>query len=148
MGVPGIISVFGIADGIDLNMLDTNAFFLGLILIVVGTGLLKPNISSIVGQLYKPGSSRRDAGFSIFYMGINIGALLSPLLTSSLAAYNWHLGFGLAGFGMVIGLVQYKLTSYTIAAIGNAPTVKTAEEIAAKARLAKKTTIGVGLVTL
>ena len=57
------------------------AFFLGLVLIVIGTGLLKPNISAIVGDLYPEGGSRRDAGFSIFYMGINIGALLAPLVT-------------------------------------------------------------------
>ena len=85
-------------------------FFLGLILVVVGTGLLKPNVSAIVGDLYPEGGARRDAGFSIFYMGINIGAILGPLLCGIVGeGYNWHWGFSLAGIGMALGLVQYKL---------------------------------------
>src|SRR5438128_9501113 len=85
-------------------------FFMGLILIVLGTGLLKPNISAIVGDLYPEGGSRRDAGFSIFYMGINIGALVAPLVTGYLGEWvGWHLGFGAAGVGMVIGLITYRL---------------------------------------
>lgn len=93
----------------------TPFFFLGLVLIVIGTGLLKPNISTMVGALYPsdaPDSGpRRDAGFSIFYMGINLGAFLGPLLCGYLGEeVNWHLGFSLAGFGMVAGLIQYKLT--------------------------------------
>src|SRR4029077_20610506 len=71
------------------------AFFLGLLLIVMGTGLLKPNISAIVGDLYPEGGARRDAGFSIFYMGINLGALLGPLFTGYLGEkLSWHYGFG------------------------------------------------------
>jgi proton-dependent oligopeptide transporter, POT family len=86
------------------------AFFIGLILIVFGTGLLKPNISAIVGELYPEGGSRRDAGFSIFYMGINIGALLAPLITGFLGEkVGWHYGFGAAGVGMIIGLITFKL---------------------------------------
>jgi POT family proton-dependent oligopeptide transporter len=86
-----------------------SAFFIGLILIVLGTGLLKPNISAIVGDLYPEGGSRRDAGFSIFYMGINIGALVAPLITGYLGErVGWHLGFGAAGVGMVIGLITYR----------------------------------------
>ena len=84
-------------------------FYLGLVLIVIGTGLLKPNISTMVGELY-PGDAgaRRDAGFSIFYMGINLGAFLAPLVVGLLAEnVNWHLGFGTAGFGMVLGLIWY-----------------------------------------
>ena len=65
------------------------SFFLGLILIVLGTGLLKPNISSIVGQLYPENSSKRDAGFSIFYMGINVGAFLAPIACSTLIGGLW-----------------------------------------------------------
>ena len=85
-------------------------FFLGLILVVIGTGLLKPNVSAIVGDLYPEGGARRDAGFSIFYMGINIGAILGPLLCGIVGeGYNWHWGFSLAGIGMFFGLVQYKL---------------------------------------
>ncbi|MFL5060902.1 MAG: peptide MFS transporter, partial [Xanthobacteraceae bacterium] len=86
-------------------------FFLGLILIVCGTGLLKPNISAIVGDLY-PGDTgaRRDAGFSIFYMGINLGAFIAPFIVGTLGQrVNWHIGFGCAGIGMVAGLIQYSL---------------------------------------
>ncbi|RMH19661.1 MAG: MFS transporter [Gemmatimonadetes bacterium] len=84
-------------------------FFLGLVLIVMGTGLLKPNVSTVVGDLYPEGGARRDAGFSIFYMGINLGALFGPLLTSFLGeGYNWHWGFSLAGFGMLAGLMQFR----------------------------------------
>ena len=85
-------------------------FFAGLALIVLGTGLLKPNISSIVGQLYAKDDARRDAGFSLFYMGINIGALISPLVCGYLGQkVGWHWGFGAAGVGMTLGLVQYVL---------------------------------------
>ena len=100
-----------------------SAFFIGLILIVLGTGLLKPNISAIVGDLYPEGGSRRDAGFSIFYMGINIGALVAPLVTGYLGErVGWHLGFGAAGIGMVIGLITYRLRAdKTLGDIGVAP---------------------------
>jgi POT family proton-dependent oligopeptide transporter len=85
-------------------------FFTGLILIVIGTGLLKPNVSAIVGELYPGSGARRDAGFSIFYMGINIGAWVGPLIVGFLGEnINWHLGFSAAGVGMVLGLLQYKL---------------------------------------
>ena len=87
-------------------------FFFGLILIVIGTGLLKPNISTIVGELYPEGGARRDAGFSVFYMGINIGAFLGPLICGQLGEnVDWHLGFAMAGFGMLLGLIQYRLTA-------------------------------------
>ncbi len=83
-------------------------FYLGLILISLGTGLLKPNVSAIVGDLYPDKGARRDAGFSIFYMGINIGALLGPIGCSFLGErYDWHLGFGLAGVGMTLAVVAY-----------------------------------------
>ncbi len=85
-----------------------STFYLGLFLIVIGTGLLKGNVSVIVGQLYSPEDTRRDAGFSIFYMGINIGAFLAPLVCGYLGQQiSWHLGFAAAGVGMVIGLIQY-----------------------------------------
>jgi len=85
-------------------------FYAGLTLIVLGTGLLKPNISTLVGSLYAKGDERRDAGFSIFYMGINLGAFLGPLIAGKLAeGVDWHLGFACAGVGMVLGLVQYVL---------------------------------------
>ena len=83
-------------------------FYAGLVLIVLGTGLLKPNVSTLVGALYRPGDSRRDAGFSIFYMGINLGALFGPLIAGYLAQrVDWHVGFACAGVGMTAGLVQY-----------------------------------------
>jgi proton-dependent oligopeptide transporter, POT family len=83
-------------------------FYAGLALIVVGTGLLKPNASTLVGALYEPADERRDAGFSIFYMGINLGALIGPLVAGKLAeGVDWHLGFACAGVGMTLGLVQY-----------------------------------------
>ena len=150
MGIPGILELLTGPTGekTALSTLDTNAFFLGLILIVIGTGLLKPNISSIVGQLYAPGDSKRDAGFSIFYMGINIGALVAPLLTSSVAEYNWHLGFGLAGFGMVLGLIQYKLTATSLDGVGDAPVIITTEEKESHSKLAKITTLITVVITL
>ncbi|CAN5668596.1 peptide MFS transporter [soil metagenome] len=107
-----------------------SVFFIGLILIVIGTGLLKPNISAIVGDLYPEGGSRRDAGFSIFYMGINIGALAAPLLTGYLGErVGWHYGFGIAGVGMIIGLIQYRLmVKPTLGEIGTRPEADPVEQ--------------------
>jgi POT family proton-dependent oligopeptide transporter len=85
-------------------------FYAGLSLIVIGTGLLKPNVSGVVGALYDPADTRRDAGFSIFYMGINLGAFIGPIIAGWLAQkVDWHLGFACAGVGMSLGLVQYVL---------------------------------------
>ncbi|MCP2163815.1 peptide MFS transporter [Goodfellowiella coeruleoviolacea] len=82
--------------------------YLGLVLLVLGTGLLKPNVSAVLGTLYHEHDTRRDAGFSIFYMGINLGALFAPLVCGYLGQeVNWHLGFGAAAVGMALGLVQY-----------------------------------------
>src|SRR5688500_5117754 len=99
-------------------------FFLGLVLIVLGTGLLKPNISAIVGDLYPEGGSRRDAGFSIFYMGINTGAFFGQLITGALGEkIGWHWGFGAAGVGMFLGLVVFSLARHrTLRGIGTTPT--------------------------
>jgi POT family proton-dependent oligopeptide transporter len=84
------------------------SFFLGLVLIVCGTGLLKPNISAIVGDLYPEGGARRDAGFSVFYMGINSGAFAGQLVAGALGEnVGWHWGFGCAGVGMLIGLITF-----------------------------------------
>ena len=89
---------------------DNGSFFLGLMFIVIGTGLLKPNVSTMVGDLYPEGGARRDAGFSIFYTGINLGAFAGPILTGWLGeGYNWHYGFSLAGVGMILGLIQYRM---------------------------------------
>ncbi|PWG06613.1 peptide MFS transporter [Polaribacter aquimarinus] len=86
------------------------AFFTGLILIVIGVGFLKPNISTMVGGLYKSGDDRRDKGFYIFYIGINLGAFLGALIVGAVAAkFGWHYGFGLAGIGMALGQVMYMM---------------------------------------
>jgi POT family proton-dependent oligopeptide transporter len=85
-------------------------FYSGLALIVVGTGLLKPNVSTMVGSLYDTGDTRRDAGFSLFYMGINLGAFIGPLIAGWLAQrVDWHVGFASAGVGMALGLAQYTI---------------------------------------
>lgn len=112
-------------------------FFAGLALIVFGTGLLKPNISTMVGQLYLDDDARRDAGYSIYYMGINLGAFLAPLACGWLAlsaesqallarlgldpGAAWHLGFGAAAFGMALGLVQYARGGGRLGAVGLTP---------------------------
>ena len=84
------------------------AFFLALSFIIVGNGFFKPNISTFVGTLYKDGDPRKESGFTIFYMGINIGGWAAPLLCGWLAAtYGWHYGFGLAGIGMLVGLLFF-----------------------------------------
>ena len=89
----------------------TQTFYLGLIFVVIGSGILKPNMSTLVGELYPEGGTRRDAGFTIFYMGINLGAFIGPMLCGWLAHdLGWHWGFGAAGVGMVLGLIQFKLS--------------------------------------
>src|SRR5690625_6626863 len=87
------------------------ALFNSMFLIVMGTGLLKPNIFNIVGDLYTTEDTRRDSGFSIFYMGINMGAFIAPFIVGTLGQeYNFHLGFGVAAIGMFLGLVVYVIT--------------------------------------
>src|SRR5256885_5041955 len=123
------------------------AFYIGLVLIVMGTGLLKPNISAIVGDLYPEGGSRRDAGFSIFYMGINIGALVAPLITGILGErVGWSLGFGAAGVGMVIGLITYRLRADNT--LGDMGVVPASTDPAEHRRVKMSTMIGVGVIAL
>lgn len=118
-------------------------FYIGLGLIICGTGLLKPNMSSMVGSLYKEGDPRRDSGFSIYYMGVNIGATIAPIVCGWLAQtkefkamllgwgipehMSWHFGFGAAGVGMTIGLINYVLQWKLLDDIG----LKKKKEIAA-----------------
>lgn len=110
-------------------------FYAGLILIVMGTGLLKPNVSTVVADLYPEGGVKRDAGFSVFYMGINLGALLGPLGCAFLGeGYNWHWGFSLAGFGMALGLVQFKMGTKYLGDAGILRTDKSPAEVAALSR--------------
>jgi POT family proton-dependent oligopeptide transporter len=127
-----------IAAGHFTMALNSHATFLtGLVLVALGTGLLKPNISTMVGSLYRATDERRDAGFSIFYMGINIGALIAPLITgylaqsaswkAQLAAWgldpksSWHWGFAAAGVGMTLGVIVYILQRERLATVGNVP---------------------------
>jgi proton-dependent oligopeptide transporter, POT family len=98
------------------------AFYLGVSILIVGNGFFKPNISTMVGALYKDGDPRRDAGFSLFYSGINVGALLSGLTIAYIGtSYSWSLGFGLAGVCMVIGLIIFVYTQKTLGPIGLQP---------------------------
>ncbi len=96
-------------------------FYAGLIFVSVGTGFLKSNISKMVGDLYSTEDDRRDAGFSIFYMGINTGALLAPFVCGTLAVYNWHWGFGAAGVGMLLGVIQYVIGFRNLRGVGEPP---------------------------
>src|SRR5437763_4074683 len=121
-------------------------FYLGLVLIVIGTGFLKPNVSTMVGDLYTAKDKRRDAGFSIFYMGINLGALLAPLVVGLLAQgesfrrfltsmgfkplKSWHWGFGAACVFMVFGLVQYVVGGGRLRNVGAKPVKKERTDIA------------------
>ena len=96
------------------------AFYTGLGFIIAGVGMLKPNISTMVGGLYKRGDIRRDKGFTIFYIGINIGAFLSSLIVGTIGeVYGWHYGFGLAGIGMSLGLIQYIYGQKYLKNVGN-----------------------------
>jgi POT family proton-dependent oligopeptide transporter len=125
-------------------------FFLGLILIVMGTGLLKPNISAIVGDLYPEGGARRDAGFSIFYMGINVGAFFGQIVTGFLGEkFGWHFGFGAAGVGMLIGLATFSLLAKkTLGSLGLEPTRHPDPAVQAKQVRTIKLILGVGLAIL
>ena len=99
---------------------NETAFFVGLFLIILGVGGLKPNISTMVGGLYKEGDIRRDSGFTIFYIGINIGAFLSSIIVGLVAyEYGWHYGFGLAGIGMLIGQAVFIYGQKHLKHVGN-----------------------------
>jgi POT family proton-dependent oligopeptide transporter len=114
-------------------------FYTGLGLVVLGTGLLKPSVSTLVGSLYQQGDHRRDAGFSIFYMGINSGAILGPIVAGYVAQrIDWHLGFGCAAIGMALGLAQYVFDKRHLE-----PAIqRMAAERAARARASSSTAAG------
>jgi len=134
------------------------SFYFGLIFIVLGTGLLKPNISVIVGQLYSAEDARRDSAFSIFYMGINLGGFLGPLVTGYLAQQEsfrnlivgwgldpnstWHFAFGAAGVGMTLGLIQYVMGAKKLGTAGLEAGGATTPALAAKYK--KQATIWLG----
>ena len=132
-------------------------FYLGLFLIVIGTGLLKGNISVLVGTLYGAEDKRRDAGFSIYYMGINLGAFIAPLICGYLGEQiNWHYGFAAAGVGMVAGLIQYVMGGKYLGQGGLGPAVATPAEasknwrigtIVSLALLAVALVVGIGTYT-
>lgn len=153
--IGGIVIMFG---HIVLAFPGLTTFFCGLILVIIGTGLLKPNISAMVGQLYATEDERRDGGFSIFYMGINLGALLAPLVTSSLAQEqwfkdmligwgiapetSWHWGFGATAIGMFFGVIWYLVDSRTLGEAGMHPAVSGPADAAA---VRKKFLMGIGV---
>ena len=102
--------LIAIGNLIIASALSFTIFVIGLSFIAIGTGLLKPNVSTMVGSLYKTGDVKRDSAFQIFYMGINLGALLAPLIAGYFGeTVNWRLGFMIVGIGMILGLVQYVL---------------------------------------
>ncbi len=121
------------------------SFYLGMVLIAAGTGLLKPNISAMIGGLYGENDPRRDSGFSLFYMGINIGAVLAPLVCGYLAqsdsfkrtlvnngfdpVTSWHWGFGAAGVGMILGLIIFVIFGRWLAHVGSRITKKAVEKV-------------------
>jgi POT family proton-dependent oligopeptide transporter len=121
-------SVFISAGHFTLAVPSKITFFVGLSLIVIGTGFHKPIISTMVGQLFQPGDKRRDGAFTIFYMGINIGGLLGPLVCGGLAESNrfgWHWGFASAGVGMVLGTIVYMLNKRRfLGSIGDVPAAR------------------------
>jgi len=91
-----------------LALRSMSTFYLGLALVIIGTGFFKPNVSTMVGQIYREGDPRRDAGFTVFYMGINTGAFIAPFICGTLGQrVGWHYGFGAAGVGMLLGLLGY-----------------------------------------
>jgi len=139
--VGGIIIMIG---HILLAVPSIGLFYAGLACLVLGTGFLKPNVSSMVGQLYAKGDPRRDGGFSIFYMGINIGAFASPIICGWLARndgfkaflvnigleahHSWHVAFGAAAVGMAVGLTQFWFGRANLAGVGEPPSGHTAVE--------------------
>jgi POT family proton-dependent oligopeptide transporter len=122
-----------------LALPGTTAFYAGLALLIAGNGLFKPNISTMVGGLYAPGDPRRDGAFTIFYMGINIGAALGPMICGYLGErVAWHLGFGAAGVGMLLGVIVFaSLNKRMLGIVGLAPKQRAELSPAQKAELAR-----------
>lgn len=139
----GIVIMFG---HLSLAVPNMNFFYLGLILVVLGTGLLKPNISAIVGGLYENNPSMKESGFTIFYMSINIGSILGFFICGYLGEnIGWHYGFGAAGIGMLLGVLQYKFNLKSLGDIGLKPTNVISQE---KRSTYKKNTLLISLLTL
>ncbi len=122
-----------------LVLTDIWAFYTGLGLVILGVGLLKPNISTMVGGLYKEGDIRRDKGFSIFYIGINLGSLLATMTVGLVVAqWGWHAGFGLAGIVMVLGLINYIIGQKYLIEVGNLISTKNDENEVSYGKLYSK----------
>ena len=145
-----LISCGHISIGLSAFLGGRVPFFVGLVLIVLGTGLLKPNISAIVGDLYPEGGARRDAGFSLFYMGINTGSFLGQVVTGFLGEkVGWHWGFGAAGVGMLIGLTVFATRAgKTLGNIGLETTKHPDPAVQAKQVARAKMGIAIGLSIL
>ncbi len=128
-------------------------FFCGLLLVTLGTGLLKPNISAVVGELYPPGDARRDAGFTLYYMGINLGAAIGPLICSTLgesALFGWHWGFAAAGIGMLFGLIYFHYSQPLLGEAGKYPSLRAGNpaDRAALRSAWRRVTIGLAIVVI
>ena len=126
LGYQRSIMLGGVLMAIGMVLLmapDLTSFLIGLAVLIVGNGLFKPNISTMVGKLYKPGDARRDSGFTIFYMGINAGALVAPFICASIIGqqYGYRWGFFAAGMGMIIGLIVFQVVKHWLGHIGTAP---------------------------
>ena len=127
---------------------STQAFFIGLLLVIAGTGLLKPNVSAVVGELYPQGDPRRDSGFSIFYMGINTGAFLGPLISGGLGqaeGFGWHWGFASAGVGMLFGVIQFWMTKHHLGTAGLHPSQSGNPAVDAQKRKNGWIIVGIGV---
>lgn len=130
---------------------SVTTFYIGLGIITIGTGLLKPNVSTMVGALYGPDDKRRDSAFSIFYMGINLGAFLAPLIAGWFGQrVNWHAGFLVVGIGMILGLVQYRLGAKYLGDAGKFKAANSPEEKAGQQKSLRNGVIGLagGVVVL
>ena len=127
-----------------------STFFIGLIFVVMGTGLLKPNIGALVGQLYSREDNRRDAGYALYYMGINLGSIIGYIVCGWLQVnMGYHWAFGAAAIGMGAGLVQFKLTSYKLQGEGAEPTQPLSKKGLRNSRFAiLGFGVGLGLLTL
>lgn len=124
-------------------------FYTGLALIVIGTGLLKPNISALVGALYDRDDPRKDSGYSLYYMGINLGAFIAPLVCGTLAQrVGWHWGFGAAGVGMLFGVIQYTLTANRLGKAGQEPEKATQQAESGLSMGGALWLLGIGLIVL
>lgn len=126
LGYQRSIMLGGVLMSIGMFMLmapDLTTFLIGLSIIVVGNGLFKPNISTMVGKLYAPGDARRDSGFTIFYMGINAGALIAPIVCASMIGqkYGYRWGFFTAAMGMLLGLVVFQALKSWLGRVGTPP---------------------------